>query len=175
MGESEKNIREVFDVYRRKVRTMDKAPILLFNEADAVISKRLTNVQHSVDQMNNAIQNIILQEMEKLDGIMIATTNLTANLDNAFERRFLYKVRFDKPSPEAKSHIWQTMLPDLSDEQALQLATDFDFSGGQIENVSRKQKVNAIFNGGEFNFSDIVDFCKEECIGADTSHRRVGF
>ena len=97
VGESEKNMRSVFETYRKKARSMKNAPILLFNEADAIFSKRFTNVDQSVDQMNNAIQNIILQEMEKFEGIMIATTNLTTNLDKAFERRFFYKIKFDNP------------------------------------------------------------------------------
>ena len=73
------------------------APILLFNEADAIFGIRQEGATRAVDKMENSIQNIILQEMEKLDGILIATTNLTTNLDNAFERRFLYKIRFDRP------------------------------------------------------------------------------
>lgn len=174
VGESEKNMRSVFETYRKKVRSMKNAPILLFNEADAIFSKRITNVDHSVDQMNNAIQNIILQEMEKFEGIMIATTNLTTNLDKAFERRFFYKIKFDNPSAEAKSRIWQSMIPELTDAQALQLAKTYDFSGGQIENVSRKQKVNAIINDCDFCFTDIIAYCDEERIGT-TTHHRVGF
>lgn len=174
VGESEKNMRSVFETYRKKVRSMKNAPILLFNEADAIFSKRITNVDHSVDQMNNAIQNIILQEMEKFEGIMIATTNLTTNLDKAFERRFFYKIKFDNPSAEAKSRIWQSMIPELTDAQALQLAKTYDFSGGQIENVSRKQKVNAIINECDFSFDDIIAYCDEERIGT-TTHHRVGF
>ena len=65
------------------------APILLFNEADAIFGIRQEGATRAVDKMENSIQNIILQEMEKLDGILIATTNLTTNLDKAFERRFL--------------------------------------------------------------------------------------
>ena len=174
VGESEKNMRSVFETYRKKVRSMKNAPILLFNEADAIFSKRITNVDHSVDQMNNAIQNIILQEMEKFEGIIIATTNLTTNLDKAFERRFFYKIKFDNPSAEAKSRIWQSMIPELTDAQALQLAKTYDFSGGQIENVSRKQKVNAIINDCDFSFDDIIAYCDEERIGT-TTHHRVGF
>jgi SpoVK/Ycf46/Vps4 family AAA+-type ATPase len=65
----------------------------------------------NVDQTENAIQNIILEEMENLDGILIATTNLTENLDKAFERRFLFKIRFDKPTLEAKTNIWKDKIP----------------------------------------------------------------
>ena len=91
VGESEKNIKSLFDRYRRICKDSQLAPILLFNEADAVLGVRMEGASHSVDKMENSIQNIILQEMETLDGIMIATTNLTSNLDKAFERRFLYK------------------------------------------------------------------------------------
>ncbi len=97
--------------------------------------------------MENSIQNIILQEMEKLDGILIATTNLTTNLDNAFERRFLYKIRFDRPDEKVKEQIWASMLPTLSEEDARELAHGFDFSGGQIENIVRKKEIKFIIDG----------------------------
>ena len=92
VGETEKNIKEIFDRYRLYCQKCERAPILLFNEADAIISNRSTNVQTSVDKMENAMQNIILEELERLDGILIATTNLTCNMDPAFERRFIYNL-----------------------------------------------------------------------------------
>lgn len=72
-----------------KVKQSVKAPILLFNEADAIIGKRQVGAERAVEKMENSIQNIILQEIEQLDGILIATTNLAENMDKAFERRFL--------------------------------------------------------------------------------------
>lgn len=105
VGESEKNIKILFDRYRNICKNSKPAPILLFNEADAVLGVRMEGAARAVDKMENSIQNIILQEMETLEGIMIATTNLTTNLDKAFERRFLYKIRFDKPSVEVRSKI----------------------------------------------------------------------
>ena len=124
--------------------------------------------------MENAIQNIILQEMEDLDGILIATTNLTTNLDKAFERRFLYKIRFDKPSLEAKVSIWRSMIPSLSETEAVHLATDFDFSGGQIENIARKREVQSIIGLCDPDFAQVREFCTEETIGNE-SRRRIGF
>lgn len=85
-GESEKRIKKIFDTYRIYLKTCEIAPILLFNEADAIIGKRKEAGSGSIDQTENAIQNILLQEMENLEGIMNATTNLTQNLDKAFER-----------------------------------------------------------------------------------------
>ena len=92
--------------------------------ADAIIGKRKDAKTSSIDQTENAIQNILLQEMENLDGIMIATTNLTQNLDRAFERRFLYKIEFDKPDIDAKVGIWNTMMPALTEEETIILAND---------------------------------------------------
>ena len=92
-GESEKLIKKVFTDYRRLCEKSEIKPILLFNEADAVFSKRKDVNSGSVAQTENAIQNIILEEMENLDGILIATTNLADNLDGAFERRFLFNLK----------------------------------------------------------------------------------
>ena len=176
VGESEKNIKAIFTRYRKLVSESDVAPILLFNEADAIIGKRLENVQRSVDKMENSMQNIILEEIEKLDGILIATTNLTCNMDSAFERRFLYKIEFEKPTVEVKSAIWQTMLAGLSDEDAEVLASKYDFSGGQIENIARKSVVSKIITGEDFTLNTLIGHCDTEAMHTYGSNRkRIGF
>ena len=175
VGESEKNMKDVFDKYREAVRSGGTIPILLFNEADAVFGVRREGAESAVDKMENSIQNIILQEMEDLDGILIATTNLTSNLDKAFERRFLYKVRFEKPALEARKLIWKAMMPSLSEEEAILLAQDFQFSGGQIENIVRKREIKAIIGSEDPDFNDVRAFCEEEILGNETNRKRIGF
>ena len=174
VGESEKNIKAIFSRYHKLAEESDVAPILLFNEADAIIGKRLENVTRSVDKMENSMQNIILEEIEKLDGILIATTNLTCNMDSAFERRFLYKIEFEKPTIEVKSAIWQSMLTGLSTEDASALASKYDFSGGQIENIARKSVVNKIISGEDMSLNTLIGHCDTELIG-NSVHRRIGF
>lgn len=175
VGESEKNIKEVFDRYRVAVERMDLAPILLFNEADGIIGIRQEGATSAVDKMENSIQNIILQEMETLDGILIATTNLTQNLDPAFERRFLYKICFEKPDASVREKIWHTMLPSLSEEQCSSLASAYDLSGGQMENVARKFSINSILYGNEKSPMDILHaYCNAERLDGHTT-RRIGF
>ena len=174
VGESEKNIKEVFARYRRLCQNSEVMPILFFNEADAIINKRTENVEHSVDKMDNAMQNILLQEIEDLNGILIATTNLTSNLDRAFERRFLYKVEFHKPDTDVKTQIWRSMLTDLSDADARQLAAHFDFSGGQIENIARKRTVDYILSGKYASLNEIEDYCRAELLGGK-ERRSIGF
>jgi AAA+ superfamily predicted ATPase len=161
-GESEKLIKKVFDKYRQYVKVNNPAPILLFNEADAVIGKRKDVNSGNVAQTENTIQNIILQEMETLDGIMIATTNLTKNLDPAFERRFLYKVEFNKPTLEARKAIWKSQLPELKDKDAETLADRYDFSGGQIENIARKRTVDSIIHVGKIDIETLDEYCNDE-------------
>ena len=175
VGESEKNIKQVFSRYRQCVASDGKVPILLFNEADAIFGIRQEGAQSAVDKMENSIQNIILQEMEDLDGILIATTNLTTNLDKAFERRFLYKVRFEKPSKKAGEAIWRSMLPELSPSQARELAEKYSFSGGQIENVARKKTIKAILAETEPDYEQIKEFCSEETIDNAPARKKIGF
>ncbi|MBR3491784.1 MAG: ATP-binding protein [Bacteroidales bacterium] len=164
VGGSEKKVKAVFDRYRNFVEYCDKEPILLFNEADGIIGKRSTDTQHAVDKMENTLQNIILQEMESLDGIMMATTNLTQNMDSAFERRFLYKINFHKPDCATRLKIWQNMMPDLTENDAAILAERYDFSGGQMENITRKATVEQILTGQTPKFETFIGFCEEENI-----------
>ncbi len=163
VGDSEKNIKAVFERYRDVVGKSALAPILLFNEADAIIGKRKEGAENAVDKMENAIQNIILQEIEKLDGILIATTNLADNFDTAFERRFLYKIHFEHPDAKVRARIMRQMIPDLGDADALTLAKRYQLSGGQIENVSRRHTVATILHGPAADLLQRLDgYCRDE-------------
>lgn len=174
-GESEKIIKEIFARYKRECKRSVLKPILLFNEADAIFSSRKTGNNSSIDQTENAIQNIILEEMEKLEGILIATTNLVDNLDKAFERRFLFKIRFDKPSIEAKKKIWLSKLPELKEEDAMALSTHYEFSGGEIDNIVRKALMSEVLNGTQPSFIELEKLCSEEKLKGSNSRVRIGF
>lgn len=175
VGESEKNIKQVFDNYRAMVNDSQTTPILLFNEADAIIGKRQEGTLRSVDKMENSIQNIILQEMEMLDGILIATTNLAQNMDKAFERRFLYKIKFDKPTVEARTSMWREMIPVLNEEESRILAGKFDFSGGQIENIARHYTIGKILHGdSEDVVNTLSTYCESEKLESNDKPR-IGF
>ena len=177
VGESEKNVKGLFDGYRTMVsHSSGPAPVLLFNEADAILNRRMQGAEGGVDKMENALQNIILQEMESLEGIMIATTNLTGNMDPAFERRFLYKIEFGCPSAGVRARIWQSLIPSLDAETAVRLASIYDFSGGQIENIARKCSVAEVLYGALDN-SRLRAFCEAERLSGKESGsmRRMGF
>ena len=181
VGESEKNVKQIFDRYRRYCNECEKMPILLLNEADALIGKRFDSPKQSVDQMLNTMQNIFLQEIEDLSGILIATTNLQANMDPAFERRFMFKIEFGKPSAEARTSILQSMIPTLDKDFAADLAERYELSGGQIENVARKFIVDKILFDEDFAYSKLEEYCAKEfgafCKKMETNTRKkvIGF
>lgn len=178
-GESEKKIKDIFIKYRAMCKNELKKengriPIILFNEADAIFGKRKDISFSNTAQTENAIQNIILEEMEKLPGILIATTNLTDNLDPAFERRFLFKVRFDNPTTESKKAIWLDKLTWLDDKNASIFATTYDFSGGEIDNIVRKITMKEVVSGTRPAIQEIDEMCKVEKL-AEKEMRKVGF
>ena len=174
-GESEKIIKQVFKDYKSYSKKQTHTPILFFNEADAIIGKRKEANSSNVGDTENRIQNILLEEIENFEGILIATTNLANNMDPAFERRFLFKIEFQKPSISAKSKIWKFKIPHLSVEDCELLATKFDFSGGQIDNIVRKNEINEILYGSKVNVITLIAFCKEETLINQFSKTPIGF
>lgn len=174
VGESEKNVKSIFKAYYSSKSKLK--PILLFNEADAIVSKRtaVDGANSAVVKMENAIQNILLEELEKFDGIFIATSNLVINLDSAFERRFLYKLEFQNPTLEVKRRIWKNKIPELDEETVDEVSRNFDFSGGQIENISKKIDIDYILYGNRPKKDTVIDFCKKEKFDNSES-RLMGF
>ena len=166
-GESEKLIKRIFTDYKAFAENCKLTPILFFNEADAILSKRRSTGASNMSKTENAIQNILLEEIENFEGILFATTNLIENLDSAFDRRFLFKIKFQKPDESIKSRIWKLKLPALQHSECELLAAQFDFSGGQIDNIVRKVEIREVIYGENVAFMRILDFCREETF-ADT-------
>jgi hypothetical protein len=162
-GESQKLVKKIFTDYRALVKESAQMPILLFNEADGLIARRGPGAA-CVDQTENAIQNIILDELESFSGIFIATTNLPSNMDSAFERRFLFKIELKKPDPSVKVRIWKLKIPSIPVDQCEVLANRFDFSGGQIDNIARKAEIDEILNGSKPDLKRLIGFCEAEVI-----------
>jgi AAA+ superfamily predicted ATPase len=163
-GESEKVVKKIFTDYKSFMEGSEETPILFLNEADAIISKRGAIGKSNTRQTENAIQNIILEELENFEGILIATTNLADNLDSAFERRFLFKILFNLPSNSIRAEIWKTKLPSLFTEDCEFLAGKFNFSGGQIDNIIRKSEINEIVHGEVVSLENLLVFCSEETL-----------
>ncbi|QKJ24517.1 ATP-binding protein [Poseidonibacter lekithochrous] len=179
VGESEKNVRAIFDKYYELRETTKSEPILLLNEADQFLSSRTSGAGNGSDKMHNQMQNIFLEQIERFDGILIATTNLLENLDKAFSRRFNYKIEFIKPNKEQRVTLWSKLLP-----EALPLAEDFDIeklakhelTGGQIELVIKNTAYKiAISEEPIFKVEDFEEQITKEQKGQFDSENKVGF
>lgn len=173
-GESEKVMRKLFESYRTQCKRSALTPILLFNEADAVLGARLEAKMQPTDETVNALKNILLEELESFEGILIATTNLVNNMDKAFERRFMFKVEFTKPTSEALTQIWQSKMDWLQPDEIATLVDRFAFSGGQIDNIVRKATLNEVLTGNRPTMSELVDYCTTENYSTK-SGKRLGF
>jgi SpoVK/Ycf46/Vps4 family AAA+-type ATPase len=175
VGESEKGVKNIFEQYRKLASGKERMPILLFNEADAVLGKRIS-VNSSVDQMNNSMQNILLEEMESFQGIFIATSNLSLHLDEAFERRFTYKLRFSKAGEQVRKNLWQTHFPELSESDVLTLSEQLDLSPAQIENLRKRWEIHRIlFEEAIIDFSFIKTLAEQESIKPGDNKPVIGF
>jgi len=175
-GESQKLIKRAFDHYRDMVEKSSVVPILLLNEADGILSKRSnSSVNQGVQQTENAIQTIILNELENLNGILIATTNLQNHFDPSFYRRFLIKKKFEKPSAEVRKKIWADKLPWLV-EHELELLSEHEITGAIIENVQRKIVMQRALYGTEHPDLDlIIKYLDEENINKTQVRSKIGF
>lgn len=174
-GESQKLVKKIFTDYYEYKKQEKLCPILLFNEADAVIGKRKNAGSSSTSDTENAIQNILLEELENFDGILFATSNLINNLDPAFERRFLFKIKFEAPSTENAAKIWKSKLPKISKNEALYLAKNFSFSGGEMENIARKSIMEEVIFGNKVPFEKIISFCENEKWEKKNAIPKIGF
>lgn len=174
VGDYEKHVEELFNQYETLAARSPLCPILLFNECDAILGKRNEGGgDDAAQKMYHSVQNILLERMEKLNGIMICTSNMPGALDKAFERRFIFSIEFHKPQKETKAKIWHAMLPEIDEQTAQTLAAQFDFSGGQIENVVRRQRVDHILYGHDISLESLSRICQEE--GYGKKERSIGF
>jgi len=144
VGETEQNIRSVFQVARAH------HAILLFDEADSLFAKRVA-VEKAQDHFQNMEVNLLLQEVERFEGIVLLTTNLEANMDKAFQRRILFKIDFPSPGPDERARIWRTLIPR---EAPIEGSIDFaelgfalELTGGQIKNAVLRAAYSACAHG----------------------------
>ncbi len=181
VGNSEKNTRAIFDRYAEISKGAKKRPVLLLNEVDQFLHVRLTENSRSVDISFNQMQNIFLEQMEKFEGILIATTNLVKNLDSAFSRRFHYKIQFKRPDAPERLKLWHLHLPEKAplakDVNIELLAENYRFSGGQIAVAVQNATMKAAIRGDRICQEDFVTACEDEMKGNfdEKAIRAVGF
>lgn len=179
IGESEKNVRKIFDTYADLTKQTKTEPILLLNEADQFLASRSSGVGSSADQMHNQMQNIFLEQIEKFQGILIATTNLLENIDKAFSRRFNYKIEFKKPDQKQRLELWKMMLPKHAPFEEgfnIEKLIHHPLTGGQINLIVKNTAYNvAARDNAVFMLSDFEDEIRKEKQGSFDSEKSVGF
>ncbi|EBF5714238.1 ATP-binding protein, partial [Campylobacter coli] len=165
VGESEQNVRKIFDTYKNIVQTCKQSPILLLNEADQFLSTRVESSSGS-DKMHNQMQNIFLEQIERFNGVIIATTNFLESLDSAFSRRFDYKIEFKKPDFKDRLKMWEKFLPrKASFEKAfdVNLLANYELSGAQILMVVKNTALKvAVTEDGVFKMQDFIESIQKE-------------
>ncbi len=154
IGETGKNIRYVF------FKAAKDNAVLFFDEADSIISSR-TFVMDSTDSLINMDKNILLKELEFFEGVVIFSTNLSQNLDKAFERRISAHVLFEHPTPEQRERIYQLLLdkktPLAQDVNFKELSERFDFTGGDIKKVVlNAARIAASSNKKNISINDFI-------------------
>jgi SpoVK/Ycf46/Vps4 family AAA+-type ATPase len=170
VGDTEKGTKKIFDQYYEFSKECDLTPILFFNE-DSIFSKRV-DVGHSTDRTHNSMQNILLEQMELFTGISIVTSNHAEKLDKAFERRFLYRVEFEKPTKETQRSLLQNSFQNISIETINKILESYSFTGGQIYNIRKKYIMQCIIEDGDLE-SLFIRFCQEESKTA--SINKIGY
>ena len=179
VGESEKNVRKIFDTFYELSEKTKTDPILLLNEADQFLGARSSGNITGSDQMHNQMQNIFLEQIENFRGMLIATTNLLENIDKAFSRRFNYKIEFKKPTKEQREKLWELMLPaDAPYDEKFnikELAT-YDLTGGQINLIVKNTAYKvAVRDEPLFRMQDFIDEIRREKDANFDSEKSVGF
>ncbi|MBE9595953.1 ATP-binding protein [Moraxella sp. K2450] len=146
VGETSKNITALFNTAK------EQNAIIFFDEADAILSRRVTNMSHATDVSVNQTRSVLLTLMNDHEGLIIFTTNFIENYDPAFMRRILSHILFELPDLGNRQKLWQKYIP-----TALPLAPDVNFeilaehsdglSGSDISNCVLKSALSASRSG----------------------------
>src|SRR6478672_8279447 len=147
VGETPKNIVATFRA------AVEQNAVLLFDEADAIATRRSAGAILPHDREMNLTVNVLLRELEAFNGIVIFATNLAANFDRAFERRIRTHVLFEMPGVEERTRIWQLQVhprktPLAADVDFRRLAERYAISGGDIKNAVIKAAASAAAEPG---------------------------
>jgi SpoVK/Ycf46/Vps4 family AAA+-type ATPase len=179
VGESEKNVRKIFDSYRELSLKTKSEPILLLNEADQFLSNRVSGSSSGSDKMHNQMQNIFLEQIENFNGILIATTNLLNSIDKAFSRRFNYKLEFTKPNETQRLALWKILLPDnlpLHLDFKIEALAKYSLTGGQIELIIKNTAYKvATLEYPVFTNNDFIHEIDKEIKNMFDREHKVGF
>ncbi|MEV5953010.1 ATP-binding protein [Streptomyces sp. NPDC051987] len=163
VGETEKNLERIFTEADRT------DAVLLFDEADAVFGKR-SEVKDAHDRYANLESAYLLQRLEAFDGIALLTTNLRANIDEAFTRRLDLVIDFPFPDEQQRLALWRHGLLHVPSEDEIELralAAEFELAGGSIRSAVVTAAYLAAGRGEPVGAADLLE-------GARREYRKAG-
>ncbi|GHV31520.1 hypothetical protein FACS1894167_13980 [Synergistales bacterium] len=106
VGETSKNISSLFEYAK------SEQCVLFFDEADALLSKRVTNMSHSTDVSVNQTRSHLLLLINEYEDILLFATNFISNYDQAFMRRISAHIKFELPNADNRAKLWQIYIPE---------------------------------------------------------------
>ncbi len=160
VGETEKNIKSIFNEYKEQIHQTKKPIILLMNEADGLMNKRV-GVNTSNDIHSNLAQAQMLEALEEFKGVLVATTNMYQNIDVAFHRRFLFKYKIDLPDASTKKALLKdSFISEFIDQATIKNIINSRWSPAQLRNLEQKIEQFELLN--ELNENLILEMLTEE-------------
>lgn len=182
VGESEKNVRKIFDSYNEISKKIKNEPVLLLDEADQFLSTRITS-SSGAEKMHNQMQNIFLEQIERFGGVLVATTNLVDSIDTAFSRRFDYKIEFKRPNEAQRKKLWEKYLPknakyenEIAQTTLAKELSSYNLSGAQISLVIKNTAYKVATRSNPiFKKEDFIEAIKREISGNFDGSKSVGF
>jgi len=170
-GETEKMITGIFREYEKQVGEGGAFPILFFNEGDSIFQRRIDSDQNS-SHTDNTVQTILLNELERFQGILLVTTNTPKHFDKAFERRFQFRIEFRTPDVQARLLMLRNALPNSPEKELHSLATECVFTGAELKGALRRLHIERMC-GNRVAFS--ADELRAHLKGKPSERRRIGF
>jgi DNA polymerase III delta prime subunit len=162
IGETEKNIQTVFEEYRKRWVDSERPVILLLNEADGIMNKRV-EIKTSNDAFANHAQTELLEQLERFKGIVIATTNLAKNIDKAFDRRFLFSTEINAPDIcVRKKYLQNSLLKKHLEPNQLEVLANQQWTIAEIQKI--ENQINLMARVKEINTEDVVELLNNESL-----------
>jgi hypothetical protein len=142
-GETEKMITGIFRDYEKQVGEGGAFPILFFNEGDSIFQRRIDSDQNS-SHTDNTVQTILLNELERFQGILLVTTNTPKHFDKAFERRFQFRLQFNAPGEQTRLQLLRNALPEGKLPVLQRIACECQFTAAELQNALRRLHIEGL-------------------------------
>lgn len=180
VGESEKNLVKIFQEAEQAYKLMEIEPIIVFDEAEALLFSRKTKNENAVSQMNNNIISLLLASLDKFRGILICCSNFdfkTGLFDEALHRRFYQICKIEAPTGKALKAIMCCYFPNFEEKQIIEFLTEFPkITPAQIKNLKNRVEVYTMLNETEISLEILKKFAANDIDFMNKNqHRKIGY